>query len=42
MQNITISHENKLLSLFHIDACSINKRFNDLHHLLSCTKNFLP
>ena len=33
--------KNKLLSLFHINACSINKKFDDLQHLLSCTKNFL-
>ena len=34
-------HENKSLSLFHINACSLNKNFDDLQHLLSCTeKNF--
>ena len=40
MHNIEIPHENKLLSLFHINACSFNKKFDDLQHLLSCTKNF--
>ena len=30
----------KLLSLFHINACSLNKNFDDLQHLLNCTKNF--
>ena len=39
MHNIEISH-NKLQSLFHINVCSLNKNFDDLQHLLSCTKNF--
>ena len=38
MHNIEISHNNKSLSLFHINACSLNKNFDDLQHLLSCTK----
>ena len=38
MHNIEISHKNKSLSLFHINACSLNKNFDDLQHLLSCTK----
>ena len=38
MRNIEIPHKNKLLSLFHIHACSLNKNFDDLQHLLSCTK----
>ena len=38
MGNIEIPHKNKSLSLFHIDACSLNKNFDDLQHLLSCTK----
>ena len=29
---------NKLLSPFHINACSLNKNFDDLQYLLSCTK----
>ena len=28
----------KSLSLFHINTCSLNKNFDDLQHLLSCTK----
>ena len=35
MHNIEISHNNKSLSLFHINACSLNKNFDDLQHLLS-------
>ena len=31
-------HKNKPLSLFHINACSLNKNFDNLQHLLSCTK----
>ena len=27
-----------MLSLFHINACSLNKNFDDLQHLLNCTK----
>ena len=38
MHNIEIPHNNKLLSLFHINACSLNKNFDDLQHFLSCTK----
>ena len=38
IHNIEIPHKNKLLSLFHINVCSFNKNFNDLQHLLSCTK----
>ena len=38
MRNIEIPHKNKSLSLFHINACSLNKNFDDLQHLLSCTK----
>ena len=30
MQNIQISHKNKSLSQFHINACSLNKNFDDL------------
>ena len=40
MHNIEIPHKNKSLSLFHINACSLNKNFDDLQHLLNCTKNF--
>ena len=38
MYSIEIPHKNKSLSLFHINACSLNKNFDDLQHLLSCTK----
>ena len=38
MHNIEIPQKNKSLSLFHINTCSLNKNFDDLQHLLSCTK----
>ena len=38
MYDIEITHKNKSLSLFHINACSLKKNFDDLQHLLSCTK----
>ena len=38
MYNIQIPHNIKSLSLFHINACSLNKNFDDLQHLLNCTK----
>ena len=38
MHNTEIPHKNKSLSLFHINACSLNKNFDDLQHLLNCTK----
>ena len=37
--NIKIPQKNKLLSLFDINACYFSKKFDDLQHLLSCTKN---
>ena len=40
MHNIEVPHKNKSLSLFHINACSLNKNFDDLQHLLNCTKKF--
>ena len=40
MHNIEIPHKNKLLFLFHINACSLNKSFYDLQHLLSCFKKY--
>ena len=40
MHNIQIHHKNKLLSLFHINACSLSKNFDDFQNLLSCTKIF--
>ena len=33
MGNIEILYKNKLLSLFHVNACSFNKNFDDLQHL---------
>ena len=42
LQNLKITNKSKSLSLFHINACSLSKNFNDLQHLLSCTnKNFV-
>ena len=38
MHNTEIPHKNKSLSLFHIKACSLNKKFDDLQYLLICTK----
>ena len=38
MHNINIPHKNKSLSLFHMNAYSLNKTFDNLQHLLSCTK----
>ena len=40
MYNIQIPHKNKPLFLFHINACSLNKNFDDPQYFLSCTKNF--
>ena len=39
--DIEIPHKNKSLSLFHITACFLNKHFDDLQHLLSCTSKIL-
>ena len=39
MHNFKIPQKNKSLSLFHINACSPNKNFDDFQHLLSSTKN---
>ena len=39
MHNIEIPYKNKPLSLFHINTCSLSKNFDDLQHLLNCTKN---
>ena len=38
MHNTEILHNNKSLSLFHINTCSLNKNSDDLQHLLSRTK----
>ena len=37
--HVGIPNRNKSLSVFHINACSLNKNFDNLEHLLSCTKN---
>ena len=37
---IKIPHKNKSLSLFHVNACPLNKNFDDLQHCLKCTKFF--
>ena len=39
MHNIETPHKNKSLSQFHINACSLNKNFDDLQHL-NHTKTF--
>ena len=41
MHNNEIPHKNISLSLFHINACSLNKSFDNLQHLLTCTKKNL-
>ena len=38
--NIEIPHKNKPLSLFYVNTCSPSKNFDDLQHLLNCTKKF--
>ena len=38
MHIIEMPHKNKWLSIFHINACSLNNSFGDLQHLLTCTK----
>ena len=38
MHHIKTHQKNKSLSLFHINACSLNKNFDDLQYLLSSTK----
>ena len=41
LQTIKISNKDKSLALFHINACSLNKNFNELEHLVSCkNRNF--
>ena len=36
LQNLKINNSNSL-SLFHINACSLSRNFDDLQHLLGCT-----
>ena len=37
LQNLKITNSSYSLSLFHINACTLSKNFDDLQHLLSCT-----
>ena len=37
IQTLKFPNKHKSLSLFHINACSLNKNFDDLDHLLKCT-----
>ena len=39
IQTLKFSNKHKSLSLFHINACSLNKNFDDLEHLLKCTSS---
>ena len=41
MHKFEIPHKNKLLSLFQKNAFSLNKNFDDLQQILSCTKKNL-
>ena len=38
MHNIEIPYKSKSLSPFHLNACSLNKHFDEFQHLLSCTR----
>ena len=37
LQTLTFPEKNKLLLPFYINACSLNKNFDDLQHLLKCS-----
>ena len=37
IQTLKFPDKHKSLALFHINACSLNKNFDDLDHLLKCT-----
>ena len=37
IQTLKFPNKQKSLALFHINACSLNKNFDDLGHLLKCT-----
>ena len=37
IQSLKVANKNKSLSMFHINACSLNKNFDDLEYLLKCT-----
>ena len=34
IQSLKIANKSKSLSMFHINACSLNKNFGDLEHLI--------
>ena len=38
MHNVEIPNKNKSLSLLQINACSLNKNFDNLQHPLICAK----
>ena len=38
IQSLKVANKNKFLFIFHINACSLNKNFDDLEYLLKCTK----
>ena len=40
IQSLNVPKKEKSLSFFHINACSLNKNFDDLAYLLQCTNNF--
>lgn len=37
IQKIKIINNNKSLSMFHVNACSLSRNFDDCKHLLKCT-----
>ena len=37
IQTLKFPDKHKSLALFHINACSLNKNFDDLDHQLKCT-----
>ena len=37
IQTLKFPDKHKSLALFHINACSLNKNFDDFDHLLKCT-----
>ena len=39
MHNVEIPNKNKSLSLFQINACSLNKNFDNLQHPMICAKS---
>ena len=41
LQNMKIPNKGKSLVLFHVNACSLNKDFDYLQHLLSCTNELI-